>query len=97
MPTNPALRQAAALIRALKLDVEFDPANPTADDYAALQEVEAAARRAIVAARVALVDQLTAEKGSLALAAAELGVSKQYLSRMVTAERKREEEAGETT
>ncbi|WP_372672649.1 hypothetical protein [Amycolatopsis kentuckyensis] len=101
MPTNPALRQAAALIRTLKLtdDVPFDPAAPKYDDFAALLDVEKAAHRVIVNARLALIDTWIAEAGSLQPVADKLGVTRQALSKMRTEARKAAEtaEAEETT
>lgn len=99
MPTNPALLQLAALISTLKLtdDVPFDPANPKYADYAALRDVEAAARRAVSAARVALLEKWVAEAGGLQPVADQLGVTKQALSKTLAAERKRVADAGEPT
>jgi hypothetical protein len=101
MPTNPALRQAAALIRALKLTdtVPFDPAAPKYADFAALRDVELAARRAILTARLAMLDKWVADAGGLQPVADELGVTRQALSKMRTEARKATEaaEAGEET
>ena len=98
MPTNPALRQAAALIRALKLtdEVPFDPANPKYEDFAALLDVEKAARAAVLRARLAMLESWVAEAGSLPPVAEKLGLTKQALSRMIATERKRvaEQEGG---
>ncbi|AIG81307.1 Hypothetical protein AJAP_42700 (plasmid) [Amycolatopsis japonica] len=94
MPTQPELRTAAALIRALKLtdQVPFDPANPKHEDFAALMEVEKAARIAIANARAVMVKGWVAEAGgSLGPVAADLGVSKQTLSRMLVDHQKRVE------
>lgn len=97
MPTNPALRQAAALIRALKLTdtVPFDPAAPKYEDFAALLTVEKAARRAVLTARLALLDGWITEAGGLQPVADELGVTRQHLSKMRTDARKAAEAAAE--